>query len=97
MMEDLELKRRLKKVEIPLSSMSIMSGIKTSAVINVGTATIAAFIGAGGFGTLIVTGLALNDAEIILQGAVPSAILAILIHFLFEGLDRLWVPKGLRG
>ena len=59
---------------------TILAGIKTSAVINVGTATIAAFIGAGGFGERIVTGLALNDHAMLLAGAMPAAALALAVH-----------------
>jgi osmoprotectant transport system permease protein len=87
---------RLRKIELPLASRSILAGIKTSAVINVGTATIAAFIGAGGFGERIAQGLALNDHTMLLAGAVPAAALALLVHFGFEWLDRLLVPAGLR-
>ena len=87
---------RLRLVELPLAARSILAGIKTSAVINVGTATIAAFIGAGGYGERIVTGLALNDNAMLLAGAVPAAALALLIHALFEGLDRAVIPRGLR-
>ena len=68
----------LRKIELPLSTTTIMAGIKTSAVINVGMATIAAFIGAGGYGERIVTGLALNDNEMLLAGAIPAAVLALL-------------------
>lgn len=88
--------QRLRLIELPMASISILSGIKTSAVINVGTATLAALIGAGGYGTLIVTGLALNDVTIILQGAVPSAVMALALHATFELLDRAVIPKGLR-
>ncbi len=87
---------RLVRVEFPLASASILSGIKLSAVINVGTATLAAFIGAGGYGAIIVTGLALNDTNLILQGAVPSALLALLVHGLFEVADHWLIPKGLK-
>ena len=66
----------------------IMAGIKTSAVINVGTATIAAFIGAGGFGERISQGLALNDHAVLLAGALPAAALALAVHGLFEALER---------
>lgn len=83
-------------VRLPLASPSIMAGIKTSAVINVGTATLAAFIGAGGLGSMIVTGLALNDNHIILQGAIPAAALAILLHIIFEALDKIFVPSPLK-
>lgn len=88
--------QRLRLVELPLASITIMAGVKTSAVINVGTATLAAFIGAGGYGTLIVTGLALNNMNIILQGAVPSALLALGVQGLFELLDRFVIPEGIR-
>jgi osmoprotectant transport system permease protein len=87
---------RLRLIELPLASRSILGGIKTSAVINVGTATIAAFIGAGGYGERITTGLALNDNAMLLAGAVPAAALALLVHALFELLDRRLIPAGLR-
>ena len=87
---------RLRKVELPLASRSILAGIKTSAVIGVGTATIAAFIGAGGYGERIVSGLAVNDTMMLLAGAVPAAGLAIVIQWFFEALDRWLVPAGLR-
>ncbi len=87
---------RLRLIELPLASPTIISGIKMSAVINVGTATLAAFIGAGGYGAIIVTGLALNNSQIILQGAIPSALLAILVHLLFEVVDRWLIPRGIR-
>jgi osmoprotectant transport system permease protein len=73
-----------------------MAGIKTSAVWTVGTATLAAFIGGGGLGDLIVRGLALDDLALILSGAIPAALMALVIHGLFELLDRVVVPKGLR-
>jgi osmoprotectant transport system substrate-binding protein/osmoprotectant transport system permease protein len=88
--------RRLAWIELPLASMTIMAGIKTSAVLTVGTATLAAFIGGGGYGTLIVTGLALNDVRTILAGAIPAALMAIVIHVGFEALDRLVIPRPLR-
>ena len=87
---------RLRRVELPLASRSILAGIKTSAVIAVGTATIAAFIGAGGYGERIVAGLAVNDTMMLLGGAVPAAVLALVIQWLFEGLERWFVPAGLR-
>lgn len=86
---------KLRLVQLPLASINIMTGIKTSAIINVGTATLAAFIGAGGLGSLIVTGLSLNNNKVILTGAIPAAILASLIHLVFEIFDRVFVPKGL--
>jgi osmoprotectant transport system permease protein len=88
--------RRLAWIELPMASLTIMAGIKTSAVLTVGTATLAAFIGGGGYGTLIVTGLALNDVRTILAGAIPSALMALAIHAAFEALDRLVVPRALR-
>src|SRR5262249_36534227 len=69
---------RLRLVELPLASRSIFAGIKTAAVMCVGMATIAAFIGAGGLGERIVMGLALNDNEILLSGAIPACLLAII-------------------
>lgn len=86
----------LYKVEIPLASPSILSGIKISAVMNVGGATLAAFVGAGGYGAIIVTGLALNDTHLILLGAVPSALMAIGVHAIFEVVDFFCIPKGLK-
>jgi osmoprotectant transport system permease protein len=87
---------RLRVIELRLASRAILAGIKTSAVINVGTATIAAFIGAGGFGQRIAQGLALNDNATLLAGAVPAAALALLVQSGFELLDRWIVPAGLR-
>lgn len=87
---------RLRLVELPMASRSILAGIQTSAVINVGTATIAAFIGAGGYGERIVTGLALNDNTMLLAGAIPAAALALLVQGAFELADRWLVPAGLR-
>ena len=88
--------QRLARIELPLASVHIMSGIKTSAVWTVGTATLAAFIGGGGYGDLIVRGLALDDTNLILAGAVPAAVMALLFHGLFELLDRWLIPRGLR-
>jgi len=79
----------LSQVELPLALPVIMAGVKTSAVINVGTATIAAFIGAGGFGERISQGLALNDHAVLLAGALPAAALALLVHAAFELAERL--------
>lgn len=83
-------------IKIPLASRAILAGIKTCAVINVGTATLAAFVGAGGFGAPISMGLTLNDTDLILQGAIPSAAVALLAEGLFALLDRVLIPKGLR-
>jgi osmoprotectant transport system substrate-binding protein/osmoprotectant transport system permease protein len=87
---------RLWEIYLPMASRSILSGIKTSAVINVGTATLAALIGAGGLGEPILSGLNLNDHVTILEGAIPAAVLALLVQWLFDLLDRVLIPKGLR-
>jgi osmoprotectant transport system permease protein len=87
---------RLLKVELPLASPSIVAGIQTSAVINVGTATLGALIGAGGLGQPILTGIRLDDLNLILEGAVPAALLALLVQAVFAGAGRLIVPRGLR-
>jgi osmoprotectant transport system permease protein len=87
---------RLLKIELPLASPSILAGIQTSAVINVGTATLGALIGAGGLGQPILTGIRLDDLGLILEGAVPSALLALLVQAVFAGAGRWFVPKGLR-
>ena len=79
---------RLWRIEIPLAMPSILAGIKTSAVINVGTATIAAFVGAGGYGERIVSGLALNDNATLLAGAIPAAALALIVQGAFELGER---------
>ncbi len=84
---------RLLSIELPLARPSILAGIKTSAVINVGTATIAAFIGAGGYGDRIASGLALNDHLLLLAGAVPAAVLALAIQGLFELFERWSDPR----
>jgi osmoprotectant transport system permease protein len=84
----LEKKQILMNVEIPLALPTILAGVKTSAVINVGTATIAAFIGAGGFGERISQGLALNDHALLLAGALPAAVLALAVHAAFELVER---------
>jgi osmoprotectant transport system permease protein len=87
---------RLWQVYLPMASRSILSGIKTSAVINIGTATLAALIGAGGLGEPIISGLNLNDHVTILEGAIPAAALALLVQWCFDLLDRVLIPKGLR-
>ena len=87
---------RLRRVELPLASRTILAGIKTSAVVAVGSATIAAFIGAGGFGEPISTGLSLNDVTTILEGAIPAAGLALLVEAAFLLVERLVVPRGLQ-
>lgn len=87
---------QLRLLYLPLASRHILSGIKTSAVINVGTATLAALIGAGGLGEPILSGLNLNDAPTILEGAIPAAGLALLVELLFHWAERIFIPKGLR-
>jgi osmoprotectant transport system permease protein len=87
---------RLLKIELPLASPSILAGIKTAAVISVGTATIGALIGAGGYGQPILTGIRLADNRLILLGAVPAAILALMVQGGFGLLERRVVPRGLR-
>lgn len=83
------------QVEIPLSTRTIMAGIRTATVISIGIATLAAFIGGGGLGDPIITGLQLNDVYLILSGAIPAALLAILIDFAIGRLERFIAPKGL--
>ncbi len=87
---------RLRLVELPIAARAILAGIKTSAVINVGTATLGALIGAGGYGQPILTGIRLDDIGLILEGAVPAAALALMVQGGFEIAERLVVAKGLR-
>jgi osmoprotectant transport system permease protein len=86
---------RLRLVELPLALPSILAGIKTAAVINVGTATIGALIGAGGYGSPILTGIRLSSIPLILQGAIPAAILAVLVQLAFSVLEKGCVSPGL--
>jgi osmoprotectant transport system permease protein len=86
----------LVQVELPLAAPTILAGIKTAAVMSVGTATIAAFIGAGGFGERITTGLALNDNDMLLAGAIPAALLALLTQTAFELGERLLARRRYR-
>ncbi len=83
-------------VRLPMASPAIMAGIKTSAVINVGTATLAALIGAGGLGEPILSGIQLRQNALILQGAIPAAVLALLVQKIFDAVDLVVVPRGLR-
>jgi osmoprotectant transport system permease protein len=90
----------LTRIELPLAAPTILAGVKTSAVINVGTATIAAFIGAGGYGERIVQGLALNDSRLLVAGALPAAALALLVQSLFEQTEKRalrWRGRGSGG
>jgi len=88
--------QKLFRVRLPLASPAIMAGIKTSAVINVGTATIAAFIGAGGLGDPIKQGIDLQRTDLLLQGAIPAAVLALLVQWGFDLLELVVIPRGLR-
>jgi osmoprotectant transport system permease protein len=86
----------LRSIELPLAAPTIFAGIKTAAVLNVGVATVATFIGAGGLGERIVAGLAVNDTTLMLAGAVPAAVLALLTQWVFDGLER-WLVRGRQG
>ncbi len=85
----------LLQIRLPLAAPVLMAGIRTAAVINVGTATLAAFIGAGGLGDPIVAGLALSDPNRVLAGALPAALLALLVDLLLAGVERWVTPGGL--
>ena len=87
---------RLRLIELPMASQSILTGIRTSAVINIGTATLGAFIGAGGYGEPIQTGLQMLNHREILFGAIPAAIMALAVQGLLTWLERILVPRGLR-
>ncbi len=78
----------LREVQLPLALPTLLAGVKTAAVINIGTATVAAFIGAGGFGERIVAGLAVNDSALMLAGALPAAVLALLVQVAFDLAER---------
>jgi osmoprotectant transport system permease protein len=84
------------QIELPLAAPQILAGIQTSAVVSVGTATIGALVGAGGYGQPILSGIRLADTALILEGAIPAAVLALLTQLLFLALERLVVSKGLR-
>lgn len=88
-------RQTLLHVQLPLAAPLLLAGIKTAAVINVGTATMAAFIGAGGFGERIVAGLAVNDRQVMLAGALPAAVLALMVQIGFDLAER-WAT-GKRG
>ncbi len=92
----LEPSARLRKVLLPIALPTILAGIETSAVVAVGTATLAAFLGAGGLGEPIVSGLSLNDGRTILTGAIPAALLAMAVQAGFTALRRKVIPRGLR-
>jgi osmoprotectant transport system permease protein len=85
------------QVQLPLATPVILAGVRTAAVINVGTATLAAFIGAGGLGQPIVSGLQLNDSAIILSGALPAAVLAWVVDGGLAVVERAVRPQGISG
>jgi osmoprotectant transport system permease protein len=85
----------LKRVRLPLAVPVILAGVRTSAVLTVGTATLAAFIGAGGLGVPIVAGLQLADTTRILSGALPAAVLALIVDRGLAGVERLLLPRGM--
>ena len=84
------------QVELPLARPVIVAGIRTSTVINVGTAAIAGMIGAGGLGAIIMTGLAVRVMPIVIQGAAPTAALAIILDALLGGVEDWMTPRGLK-
>jgi osmoprotectant transport system permease protein len=87
---------RLWRVELPLALRSILAGVKIAAVINVGTATLGALIGAGGYGQPILTGIRLDSIPLIMEGAIPAALLALVMQGVFELIERALTPRGLR-
>ena len=86
----------LRRIELPLAAPSMLSGIKTAAVIDVGTATLGALIGAGGYGQSILTGIRLADTGLILEGAIPAGLMALAVQAVFDVLEWAIVPHGLR-
>ncbi len=84
------------KIELPLAQPVIIAGIRTSMVLNVGTAAVAGMIGAGGLGELIVTGIAVRVTELVIQGAAPTAALAIILDALLRELENILTPRGLK-
>ena len=89
-------RQRLWSVELPLAAPSILAGVKTAAVINVGAATLAALIGAGGYGQPILTGIRLDRFDLILEGAAPAALMALGVQGAFDALERAIVPRSMR-
>ena len=87
---------RLQRIELPLASPLILAGIKTTAVINVGYATLGGLVGAGGYGQTILAGLYRSSVPKMLEGAIPAAVLALIVKWAFEWSERFFVPKGLR-
>jgi osmoprotectant transport system permease protein len=89
--------QRMRLVMLPLARPVMLAGVRTAAVINVGTATMAAFVGAGGYGERIVAGLAVNDTQTMLAGAVPAAVLALIVQWGFGALTARYRPLPLEG
>ncbi len=87
---------RLLRIELPLAAGSILAGVKTAAVINIGTATLGALVSAGGYGEPILSGLTLGDKGLMLQGAIPAAVMALAAQGLFELAERRLIPPALR-
>lgn len=85
----------LKMIQIPLALSVIMGGIRIATVINIGTATIASLIGAGGLGDLIFKGISMNNPDMILTGAIPTAVLALLVDWILGFIENIITPKGL--
>jgi osmoprotectant transport system permease protein len=85
----------LRHVQLPLALPTIMAGIRTSTIISIGVATLAAFVGAGGLGDPIITGLQLNDTTLVMAGAVPAALLAIVVDWGLGRLEHRLSPRGL--
>jgi len=84
------------RVEFPLARPVIIAGIRTSTVVNVGTAAVAGMIGAGGLGELIVTGIAVRVTQLTVQGAAPTAALAIILDSLLGEVENVLTPRGLK-
>jgi osmoprotectant transport system permease protein len=86
----------LVSIVLPLASPALLTGIRTATIVSIGTATLAALVGAGGYGVPIVSGLSLNDVPTILTGAIPAAIMAWLAHLAFNLLGKIVIPAGLQ-
>jgi osmoprotectant transport system permease protein len=84
------------RIVLPLASPMLLAGVKTATIVSIGTATLAALVGAGGYGAPIVSGLSLNDVPTILTGAIPAALMAWLAHAAFEVLGKVLIPAGLQ-
>lgn len=86
----------LGKIELPNAAYSIIAGVRTAIVMNIGTAALAYLIGGGGFGVWIFTGIQLFDNAYLISGAVPVSLLAVLIDYVFRSMQYVLIPKGLR-